>query len=104
MGESDLELVIDLKNAGYTQIQAEEMIRVLDKKMKHDFATKSDIKDVRGEIKDLSHAMELRFQRLESSIDLRFEKLGGHIIQKVGVMLTAGLTLTISLLSFILKN
>ncbi|MBL7663760.1 MAG: hypothetical protein JNM93_01410 [Bacteriovoracaceae bacterium] len=104
MGESDLELVLDLKKVGYTQIQAEEMIKVLDKKMKHDFATKNDLKDLKHAMDLRFEAVNLRFEKLESSISLKFEQQENHLIQKMGIMLTAGLTLTVSVLSLILKN
>jgi hypothetical protein len=92
--ENDFNLQDELGSVGYKPEQAKALLKVMDKKMTDEFATKHDLqmtkKELQDEIKDLRYEMNLKFEEMNTKfmetnarMDLKFAELRAELIGEI---------------------
>jgi hypothetical protein len=87
----------ELEKAGFSRSQAESSMRVLIDVMNDNFATKSDLNELRMAAKFDLAELELRLDSKFERVDSNLRELEYRLTIKLGTMLTlaAGVTLTL---------
>jgi hypothetical protein len=103
----------ELKRAGFSADQAEISVKVLIDAMNDNFATRSDLTDLKVEFSELRadfSGLRAEFSELRSDMNVRFERVESSMREleykltiKLGTMMGTMLTLAIGLTAMIVR-
>lgn len=69
-----------LREAGFTEQQAEAHVEILSDYIEHGLATKRDLQDIKVELKELELRIDLKLKELESRLIIKTAAIVGSIV------------------------
>lgn len=69
-----------LREAGFTEQQAEAQVEIFNDYIEHGLATKQDLKEVRRDIKELESSLKLEIKELELKLTVKTAAIVGSIV------------------------